>query len=100
MKTEEHKKILDAIKTATEDTVRTENLLTLETDYAEMTTANEKLSAEVESLTQKVDEYAKLNNELFLSAKKSDETKVENRTENKDEPPKKMEYSDLNFDED
>lgn len=99
MKTEEHKKILDAIKTATEDTVRTENLLKLETDYAEMATANEKLSAEVETLTKKVDEYAKLNNELFLSAKKSDETKVENGADNKDEPPKKMEYSDLNFDE-
>ena len=69
----------------------------IKTDYASMIAAKEKAEEEKAYAVSEATKYAKLNNELYLQlgVGKLEDTPTE--TEPDAEPPKKMEYEDLNF---
>lgn len=71
---------------------------TIKTDYAAMLAAKEKAEEEKAEAVSEATKYAKLNNELYLQlgVGKLEETPT-NVVEPPNEPPKKMEYEDLNF---
>ena len=69
----------------------------IKTDYAAMIAAKEKAEEEKAYAVSEATKYAKLNNELYLQlgVGKLEDTPTESEPEA--EPPKKMEYEDLNF---
>ena len=69
----------------------------IKTDYAAMLAAKEKAEEEKAEALSEATKYAKLNNELYLQLGVGKLEETPNETEAPTEPPKKMEYEDLNF---
>ena len=99
MKQEEMNSILSGLlqeKVTPADIANAVNVI--KTDYAAMLAAKEKAEQEKAEAVSEATKYAKLNNELYLQlgVGKLEETPTPER-EPEAEPPKKMEYEDLNF---
>ena len=99
MKQEEMNAILSGLlqeKVTPADIANAVNVI--KTDYAAMLAAKEKAEEEKAEALSEATKYAKLNNELYLQlgVGKLEETPPPDG-EQPDEPPKKMEYEDLNF---
>lgn len=100
MTKEEHAQIIESIRTAENDVDRNKLLVSLVNDYdtvlAERTTALEQ----VETLSKENTEYAKLNNQLFLQLGNQNFTQNEPtpNTPPTTEPPQKLSYESLTFD--
>ena len=99
MKLEEMNAILSGLlqeKVTPADIANAVNVI--KTDYASMIAAKEKAEEEKAYAVSEATKYAKLNNELYLQlgVGKVVETPTPDG-EPTDEPPKKMEYEDLNF---
>jgi hypothetical protein len=106
MTNEEHKKLLNDLKTAATDVDRMNIIIKLDQDYSGVLAERDKAVSDFKTAQETSDKYAKLNNELWLQnsaqAQAGQATPPEG-TEPPEgaEPPKKMSYEDLakKFDE-
>lgn len=94
MKKEEHKEILTKLKNSDDTTEKIELLMTLEKDYNTLLNEIEENKINLENISKERDNYAKLNNDLWLSNNAQNKDNVNKNNENS-EPPKKRTFSDL-----
>lgn len=95
MTKDEHNKILSLIKSKTTDTDIINSLVDLEKDYSSVINDSETLSSKLSEVETERDEYAKLNNKLWLQQTVT--TEVEEPTSEVEEP-QKLSYEDLESD--
>ena len=96
MTLEEQNAIINSIVTEEDSTQRQTLLLQLTDDYRTMTADIDRLQADIETVTTERDNYAKLNNELWLRTTNKDNEPTDNNDNEKHEP--KRSYESLNFD--
>ena len=96
MTLEEHNEIIKSIVAEEDSTKRQSLLLQLTDDYKTMTADIDKLKTDNETVTRERDNYAKLNNELWLRTTNSDNDTTDNNDNEQHEP--KRSYESLNFD--
>lgn len=95
MTKDEHNKILSLIKSKTTDTDIINSLVDLEKDYSSVINDSETLTSKLSEVETERDEYAKLNNKLWLQQTVT--TEVEEPTSEVEEP-QKLSYEDLESD--
>lgn len=97
MTLEEHNKIIADIVSEEDVTKRQTLLLQLQDDYKIITSENETLKTNNETLKTERDNYAKLNNELWLRNNTQNKD-VQNEDSREDNHENKRNFEDLNFD--
>ena len=100
MTSEEHKELINKVRTAATDAERGELLLSLQDDYDKIISAYNTANDEKKQAVEERDRYAKLNNELWLqNSAQTANGKLKNKeTLNNDEetpPPPKKTYESL-----
>lgn len=100
MKKDEHKAILEQLRTCTSDADRMGLLLQLEQDYTSVLTERDTANTRATTAEQEANKFAKLNNELWLQ--NSSQQKIGAETPLVDdgdkggqEPPQKRTFEDL-----
>lgn len=97
MTIEEHNGIINNLLALTENNTEVQALaLQLQDDYKEINAREEENKNKITQLTTERDNYAKLNNELWLRQMTTGEKPTIQQTET--EPPTKRKFEDLNFD--
>ena len=96
MTLEEHNNIINSIVKEEDSTKRQTLLLQLSDDYKTMTADIDKLKSDNEAVSKERDNYAKLNNELWLRTTNKDNEPTDNNDNEQHEP--KRSYESLNFD--
>lgn len=96
MTLEEHNTIINSIVKEEDSTKRQTLLLQLSDDYKTMTADIDKLKSDNETVSKERDNYAKLNNELWLRTTNKDNEPTDNN-DNEQHAPKRS-YESLNFD--
>lgn len=97
MTKDEHNKLLNIIKTKVTDAEILNTLVDLEQDYTTMISSSEELNSTIETITKERDDYAKLNNKLWLQQTVTTELPNESEENSNEEPPK-LNYEDLEED--
>ena len=95
MTKDEHNKILNLIKSKTTDTDIISSLVDLEKDYSTVLTDSETLVSKLSEVETDRDNYAKLNNKLWLQQTVT--TEVDEPTTEIEEPTK-LSFEDLEED--
>ena len=96
MTLEEHNTIINSIVKEEDSTKRQTLLLQLTDDYKTMTADIDKLKADNETVAKERDNYAKLNNELWLRTANKNNEPTDNNDNEQHET--KRSYESLNFD--
>ena len=96
MTLEEHNAIINSIVKEEDSTKRQTLLLQLSDDYKTITADIDKLKTDNETVTKERDNYAKLNNELWLRTTNKDNEPTDNNDNEQHE--QKRSYESLNFD--
>jgi hypothetical protein len=103
MTKQEHVQLIESIRTAPSDVDRNQLLLKLTEDYTQVLTTVDTITAEKKSLTDENAKYAKLNNDLFLQLNVQgtgqEPTDTNNSGDNQNEPPTKLSFEDLTFED-
>ena len=95
MKIEEYQEQINLLKQEQDETKRAQILMSLEQDYKSQLTTIQETQENLKKVTTERDNYAVLNNKLWLERNNSSET--ETITEQNGEKPKKRLYSELKF---
>ena len=95
MKIEEYQEQINLLKQEQDETKRAQILMGLEQDYKAQLTTIQETQDNLKKVTSERDNYAVLNNKLWLERNNSSET--ETITEQNGEKPKKRLYSELKF---
>ena len=95
MKIEEYQEQINLLKQEQDETKRAQILMGLEQDYKAQLNTIQETQENLQQVTTERDNYAVLNNKLWLERNNSSET--ENTTEQNGEKPAKRLYSDLKF---
>ena len=96
MTLEEHNAIINSIVKEEDSTKRHTLLLQLSDDYNTIQAELDKLKTDNETVTKERDNYAKLNNELWLRTTNKDNEPTDNNDNEQHE--QKRSYESLNFD--
>ena len=96
MTLEEHNEIINSIVKEEETKKRQTLLLQLSDDYKTITADIDKLKVDNETVSKERDNYAKLNNELWLRTTNKDNEPTDNNDNEQHEP--KRSYESVNFD--
>lgn len=100
MTKEEHTKLLDEIRTTSDDATRSSLLLQLQSDYDNTLETISNLTENIETVSAERDRYAKANNDLWLQVNATRGVNTEVSTpEHTEEPPTKRSFDDLDFSE-
>ena len=95
MKIEEYQEQINLLKQEQDETKRAQILMGLEQDYKAQLNTIQETQENLQQVTTERDNYAVLNNKLWLERNNTSET--ENTTEQNGEKPAKRLYSDLQF---
>ena len=95
MKIEEYQEQINLLKQEQDETKRAQILMGLEQDYKAQLNTIQETQENLQQVTTERDNYAVLNNKLWLERNNSSET--ETTTEQNGEKPAKRLYSDLKF---
>ena len=95
MKIEEYQEQINLLKQEQDETKREQILMSLEQDYKSQLTTIQETPDNLKKVTTERDNYAVLNNKLWLERNNTSET--ETITEQNGEKPKKRLYSELKF---
>jgi methionyl-tRNA formyltransferase len=105
MTNEEHKKLLNDLKTAATDVDRMNIIIKLDQDYGGVLAERDKAVADFKTAQETSDKYAKLNNELWLqnsAQSQAGQATPPEGTNNEgtlpdgtEQPPTKLTYEDL-----
>ena len=95
MKIEEYQEQINLLKQEQDETKRAQILMGLEQDYKAQLNTIQETQENLQQVTTERDNYAVLNNKLWLERNNSSETEI--TTEQNGEKPAKRLYSDLKF---
>ena len=95
MKIEEYQEQINLLKQEQDETKRAQILMSLEQDYKSQLTTIQETQENLQKVTTERDNYAVLNNKLWLE--RNNTTETETITEQNGEKPKKRLYSELKF---
>ena len=95
MKIEEYQEQINLLKQEQDETKRAQILMALEQDYKAQLNTIQETQENLQQVTTERDNYAVLNNKLWLERNNSSVT--ETTTEQNGEKPKKRLYSELKF---
>ena len=95
MKIEEYQEQINLLKQEQDETKRAQILMSLEQDYKSQLHTIQETQENLQKVTTERDNYAVLNNKLWLERNNTSET--ETITEQNGEKPKKRLYSELKF---
>ena len=95
MKIEEYQEQINLLKQEQDETKRAQILMALEQDYKAQLNTIQETQENLQQVTTERDNYAVLNNKLWLERNNSSVT--ETTTEQNGEKPAKRLYSDLKF---
>ena len=95
MKIEEYQEQINLLKKEQDETKRAQILMSLEQDYKSQLNTIQETQENLQQVTTERDNYAVLNNKLWLERNNTSET--ETITEQNGEKPKKRLYSELKF---
>ena len=95
MKIEEYQEQINLLKQEQDETKRAQILMGLEQDYKAQLNTIQETQENLQQVTTERDNYAVLNNKLWLERNNTSET--ETITEQNGEQPKKRLYSELKF---
>ena len=95
MKIEEYQEQINLLKQEQDETKRAQILMGLEQDYKAQLNTIQETQENLQQVTTERDNYAVLNNKLWLERNNSSET--ETITDDNSEKPAKRLYSDLQF---
>lgn len=99
MTKEEHKQILEQLRTSTSDVDRMALLVQLEQDYTGVLSELDTAVTTAQTATEECIKYAKLNNELWLAnssqEKAGKELDITGKESTEDTPPPKRTFEDL-----
>ena len=95
MKIEEYQEQINLLKQEQDETKRAQILMGLEQDYKAQLNTIQETQENLQQVTTERDNYAVLNNKLWLERNNSSET--ESTAEQNGEKPAKRLYSDLKF---
>lgn len=95
MKIEEYQEQINLLKQEQDETKRAQILMGLEQDYKAQLNTIQETQENLQQVTTERDNYAVLNNKLWLERNNTSET--ETTTEQNGEKPKKRLYSELKF---
>ena len=95
MKIEEYQEQINLLKQEQDETKRAQILMGLEHDYKAQLNIIQETQDNLKKVTSERDNYAVLNNKLWLERNNSSETETE--TNKDDEQPNKRSYADLKF---
>ena len=95
MKIEEYQEQINLLKQEQDETKRAQILMGLEQDYKAQLNTIQETQENLQQVTTERDNYAVLNNKLWLERNNTSET--ETITDDKGEKPAKRLYSDLQF---
>ena len=95
MKIEEYQEQINLLKKEQDETKRAQILMSLEQDYKSQLNTIQETQDNLKKVTTERDNYAVLNNKLWLERNNTSET--ETITEQNGEKPKKRLYSELKF---
>ena len=95
MKIEEYQEQINLLKQEQDETKRAQILMSLEQDYKSQLHTIQETQDNLKKVTTERDNYAVLNNKLWLERNNTSET--ETITEQNGEKPKKRLYSELKF---
>lgn len=93
----EHNNIIASIVAEEDATKRQTLLLQLTDDYKQVTAEQETLREQNTTLQTERDNYARLNNELWVRNNTQKLTGVKDEPDTVDEPPAKLNFEDLTF---
>ena len=97
MKIEEYQEQINLLKKEQDETKRAQILMSLEQDYKSQLNTIQETQDNLKKVTSERDNYAVLNNKLWLERNNTNELETETITEQNGEKPKKRLYSDLKF---
>ena len=95
MKIEEYQEQINLLKQEQDETKRAQILMGLEQDYKAQLNTIQETQENLQQVTTERDNYAVLNNKLWLERNNNSET--ETITDDNGEKPKKRLYSELKF---
>ena len=95
MKIEEYQEQINLLKQEQDETKRAQILMGLEQDYKAQLNTIQETQENLQQVATERDNYAVLNNKLWLERNNSSET--ETITDDNNEKPKKRLYSELKF---
>ena len=95
MKIEEYQEQINLLKQEQDETKRAQILMGLEQDYKAQLNTIQETQENLQKVTTERDNYAVLNNKLWLERNNNSET--ETITDDNGEKPKKRLYSELKF---
>ena len=95
MKIEEYQEQINLLKQEQDETKRAQILMSLEQDYKSQLNTIQETQENLQKVTTERDNYAVLNNKLWLERNNAKET--DTITEENGEKPKKRLYSELKF---
>lgn len=95
MKIEEYQEQINLLKQEQDETKRAQILMGLEQDYKAQLNTIQETQENLQQVTTERDNYAVLNNKLWLERNNASETITDENGEG--EKPKKRLYSDLKF---
>ena len=95
MKIEEYQEQINLLKQEQDETKRAQILMGLEQDYKAQLNTIQETQENLQQVTTERDNYAVLNNKLWLERNNTSET--ETITDDNGEKPKKRLYSELKF---
>ena len=96
MKIEEYQEQINLLKQEQDETKRAQILMALEQDYKSQLHTIQETQDNLKKVTTERDNYAVLNNKLWLE-RNTTKTETETITEQNGEKPKKRLYSELKF---
>ena len=96
MKIEEYQEQINLLKQEQDETKRAQILMSLEQDYKSQLHTIQETQDNLKKVTTERDNYAVLNNKLWLE-RNTTKTETETITEENGEKPKKRLYSELKF---
>ena len=97
MKIEEYQEQINLLKQEQDETKRAQILMSLEQDYKAQLNTIQETQENLQQVTTERDNYAVLNNKLWLERNNTSETETQTITEQNGEKPVKRSYSDLKF---
>ena len=97
MTKEEHNALINNIRTCDNEVERNTMLLNLVTDYDTMLTESDANRNRIEVLEKENNDYAKLNNQLFIQISGNSKPADPENNDGVNMPPKRN-FSDLKFD--
>ena len=94
MKIEEYQEQINLLKQEQDETKRAQILMSLEQDYKAQLNTIQEAQENLQQVTTERDNYAVLNNKLWLERNNTSETETQTITEQNGEKPKKRLYSE------